>query len=475
MKITLIQQNDTHGSLELHNEFFWDSEGAFLKKVGGFSRISKYLKNLREENNHVLFFDGGDLFHGTLPLVNSKGNVMLPLLEKMGLDGFVPGNWDFAYGKQQLQQLTQTLPFPTIACNLKDQDTNDHFLKPFMVKELGGVKIGIIGLTYPFVDITMPQSFSEGLGFSIGVEEVRKNVEELKGKVDIIVLLSHMGLPLDVKLVSLVDGIDIVLSGHSHDRVIEPIVINETHVVQAGSSSSFLGRLDITYEEDKVTDVQYELILVDEQFEEDEEVKSIINSILELHKVERNTIVGETNTILHRMTLEEAPMDKLITDAYLSSFECDVAFSHGWRYGTPIAVGPLSLYDLHTIIPTNPELFTIELDGKTLRNVLENNLEQVFSSDPFGQKGGYILRSSGLNMTFKPYNPKGHRIQTLQIAGENIDLNKAYKIVSAGGQLFKKFEEKKDYQNINAVDAIQNYLEKTGPFELKKGTDIISV
>ena len=475
MKITLIQQNDTHGALELHNELFWDSEGPIVKKVGGFSRISTYIKNLREENNYVLFFDGGDLFHGTLPLVNSKGNVMLPLLEKMGLDGFVPGNWDFAYGKKQLQHLTQNLPFPTIACNLKDQDTNDLFLKPYVVKELGGIKIGIIGLTYPFVDITMPQSFSEGLKFSTGVEEVRKNVEELKGKVDIIVLLSHMGLPLDVKLVSLVDGIDIVLSGHSHDRITEPIVVNETHVVQAGSSSSFLGRLDITYEEDKVTDVQYELILVDEQFQEDEEVKAIVDSILELHKIEREKVVGETNTLLHRMTLEEAPMDKLITDAYLSTFECDVAFSHGWRYATPMAVGPLSLYDLHTIIPTNPELFTIKLDGKTLRNVLENNLEQVFSADPFGQKGGYILRSSGLNMTFKPYNPKGYRIQSLQIAGENIDLSKEYKIVSAGGQLFKNFEEKKEYQNINAVDAIQNYLDKTGPFEVNKGTSIISV
>ena len=475
MKITLIQQNDTHGALELHNELFWDSEGAILKKVGGFSRISNYIKNLREDNNHVLFLDGGDLFHGTLPLVNSNGNVMLPLLEKMGLDGLVPGNWDFAYGKKQLQQLIEQLPFPTIACNIKDEDTNDHFLQPYMVKELGGVKFGVIGLTYPFVDITMPQSFSEGLAFSIGVEEVRKNVEDLKGKVDIIILLSHMGLPLDVKLISLVDGIDIVLSGHSHDRVIEPIVINETHVVQAGSSASFLGRLDLTIKEDKVTDVQYELIHVDEQFEEDEEVKTIVDSILELHTIERNKIVGQTNEILHRMTLEEAPMDKLITDAYLSTFECDVAFSHGWRYGTPIAIGPITLYDLHTIIPTNPELFTIELDGKTLRNVLENNLEQVYSSDPFEQKGGYILRSSGLNMTYKPYNPKGYRIQSLQIAGENIVPNKEYKIVSAGGQLFKKFEEKKEYQNIQAVDAIQNYLEKTGPFEVKKGTDIISV
>lgn len=455
MKFTLIQQNDTHGCLDLHNELFWDSKGPILKKVGGFPRICRYVKDLKKENDNVLFFDGGDLFHGTLSLVASKGNAIMPLLEKMPLDGFVPGNWDFAYGKEKLQHFANNLSFPSIACNLTDQVTGELFLKPYIVKEMNGLKVGIIGLTYPFVDITMPQSFSEGLIFSTGVEEVRKYVEQLKGEVDIIVLLSHMGLPLDVRLASLVSGIDIVLSGHSHDRVTEPIVLNGTYIVQAGSSASFLGRLDITFEDDKITDVQYELILLDEQFEEDEDVKAIVDAILAPYEKERSTIVGETKAILHRLTLEQAPMDKLITDAYMSAFNCDIAFSHGWRYAPPMAAGPLTLYDLHTIIPTNPELFTLELDGKALRTILENNLEQVFSADPFEQKGGYILRSSGLMMTYKPYNPKENRIQSLQIAGENIDLKKTYTIVSGGGQLFKMHEKKKVYQKIHAVDAIQ--------------------
>ncbi|WP_338657090.1 bifunctional UDP-sugar hydrolase/5'-nucleotidase (plasmid) [Sporosarcina psychrophila] len=475
MKFTLIQQNDTHGCLELHDELFWDSKGPILKKVGGYSRICKYVKDVKKENENVLFFDGGDLFHGTLPLLESKGNAILSLLKKMPLDGFVPGNWDFAYGKEQLQSLTSNLSFPSIACNLKDQDTGEPLLKPYIVKEMQGMKIGVIGLTYPYVDITMPPSFSEGMIFSTGVEEVQEYVEKLKDEVDIVVLLSHMGLPLDAKLVSLVNGIDIVLSGHSHDRVIKPIILNDTYIVQAGSSASFLGRLDITFEDDKVTDVQYELITVDEKFEEDEEVKEMVNSILAQYETERSTIVGETKAILHRSTLQESPMDKLITDAYLSTCDCDVAFSHGWRYGPPMAVGPLTLYDLHTIIPSNPKLFTLELDGTALLKALENNLEQVFSSEPFDQKGGYILRSSGLMMTYKPYNPKGNRIQSLQIAGENIDLNKIYKIVGGGGQLFKMHEKKKAYQNIQAIDLICSYLKEKKPYDVKVGMDILSV
>lgn len=475
MRFTLIQQNDTHGCLELHNELFWGSEGPSLKKTGGFSRISRYVKDLKSNNDNVLFLDGGDLFHGTLPLVASKGAAILPILQKMNLDGFVPGNWDYAYGKTQLRDLAESLPFPALACNVTDDDTQEGFFKSYAVKELNGVKIGIIGLTYPYVDITMPPDFSEGLSFSTGVEDVRKSVEALDGEADVIVLLSHMGLPLDVKLVSLVEGIDIVLSGHSHDRITKPIIENGAVIVQAGSSSSFLGRLDVDFENGAIRDVQYELIAMEEQLEEDEEIKGMVDELLALHQEERTAAIGETETVLHRMTLEEAPMDKLITDAYLSAFESSAAFSHGWRYGPPVDAGPLTLFDLHTIIPTNPELFTLDLTGKELREALEHNLEQVYSSDPFEQKGGYVLRSSGLKMTFKPYNPKGHRIQSMHLAGEGIEPEKVYRIVSGGSQSFKKHEDKKTYQNVHAVDVIHAFLREKGPYKVEGGADIVSV
>ncbi|WP_210016799.1 bifunctional metallophosphatase/5'-nucleotidase [Chryseomicrobium sp. FSL W7-1435] len=475
MKFTLIQQNDTHGCLELHNELYWSTEGPVLKKAGGLARISRYVKTLKKEQENVLFFDGGDLFHGTLPLVASKGEAILPLLEKMDIDGFVPGNWDYAYGKKQLRNLTDRLPFPALSCNVKDEDTKANFFSPYVIKELNGVKVGVVGLTYPYVDITMPPDFSKGLSFSTGVEEMRQCVAELKEKADVIVLLSHMGLPLDAKLVSLVSGIDIVLSGHSHDRVTKPIVRNGTCIVQAGSSSSFIGHLDVEVQNGKITDIQYRLVDIDEQFGEDEEVKELVEEILSAYTTERETVAGGTKTVLHRMTLEEAPMDKLITDAYLAAFESDLAFSHGWRYGPPMDAGPLTLYDLHTIIPTNPELFTLELTGEELWDALENNLETVHSADPFEQKGGYVLRSSGLKMTYKPYNPKGHRIQSLTIVGEDWQPAKRYRVVGGGSQTFKKHEDRKQYRNIHAIDVIGSFLQEKGPYEMKKGADVVTV
>lgn len=474
-KLTLIQQNDTHGCLEMHDELYWQANGPVLKKAGGFARIANYVKEVKRENDNVLFFDGGDLFHGTLPLVSSKGEAILPLLEQMELDGFIPGNWDFAYGKDQLKHLVERLPFPALACNVFDEVTGEPLLHPYLIKEMQGMTAGIIGLTYPYVDITMPGNFSEGLQFSRGVEEVRDIVNGMKGEVDVVVLVSHMGLPLDAKLATLVSGIDVILSGHSHDRVTKPIITGETLIVQAGSSSSFLGRLDITMDNGKVTDADYRLIDMDETIREDGEMKEIVQIAMEPYRMERETIAGDTNSILHRMTLNEAPMDRFLTDAYRHAFECDLAFSHGWRYGSPKSPGALSIEDLYSIIPTNPEMFTLEMDGHTLWQTLEKNLEQVFSDDPFQQKGGYILRSSGLLMTFKPYNPKGYRIQTMQIGGQDLDLHKTYKLAGGGQQLFKAKEVQKTYHGTHAIDVVRSFLKEKGPYETGQMGNIVSV
>ncbi|WP_062109803.1 bifunctional metallophosphatase/5'-nucleotidase [Bacillus niameyensis] len=476
-KVTFIQQNDTHGSMDLHHEMFWSSDGPVIHQVGGFARIASYVKKIKRQKENVLFFDGGDLFHGTSPLVQSKGEAILKVLQNMPLDGFVPGNWDYAYGKDKLISLTKQLPFETIACNLYDENSHETVFARYMMKELTGLKVGIIGLTYPYVDQTMNEEFSTGLTFSLGVDEVRESVEKLqKEKVDLIVLLSHMGLPLDVKVASLVDGIHVILSGHSHDRVAEPIKQGETLIVQSGSSSSFLGQLEIEVHLGKVIDYTYELFpLWKESFEEDEYVKELVSEIIDPFRSHIEEKVGETRTILHRMTLNKAPMDQLITDSYRHTLDVDLAFSHGWRYGTPIPKGLISLYDLHSIIPTNPELFTLEMEGEQLQKILENNLESVFSPDPFGQKGGYILRSSGLFMTFKPYNPKGNRIQELFINGERLNSHKIYKIAGAGGQLFKKNHSMKNYKGIFAVDVMKDFLKDKKTVAFDEGQTIINV
>ncbi|MCM3745299.1 bifunctional metallophosphatase/5'-nucleotidase [Sporosarcina luteola] len=474
-KITIFQQNDTHGCLDAHDEFYWQGNAPVLKRAGGLARISKYVKDVKKQLKNVLFFDGGDLFHGTLPLVKSKGEALIPILKEMELDGFVPGNWDFAYGKKQLKKLVGELPCSTLACNVFEDDTQEPFLTPYKIYELTGMNVGVIGLTYGHEKETMPESFTNGLSFTLGVEEVSGIVEAILDKVDLIIVVSHLGLPLDVKLASLVKGIDVILSGHSHDRVINPIDVEGTLVVQAGSNAAFLGRLDLTVEGASITHYEYQLIDVHENMQEDPHVAELVNTALEPFSKEINEIAGVTNTLLHRMSLEQSPMDKLITDAYLHSYDCHIAFSHGWRYGPPMAAGPLSIFDLYSIIPTNPNLFTVEIEGQALRKTLEKNLEMVFSANPFKQKGGYILRSSGLSMTYKPYNPKGHRIQTLHVGGRELDDHATYKVAGGGGQVMKECEKNKTYFDHQAIDVISSFLKEKGPFELRGSKQIISV
>lgn len=473
--ITIFQQNDTHGCMAMHDEFYWHGNKPVLKKAGGLARINQYVKNVKEQKENVLFFDGGDLFHGTLPLVESRGEALVPVLEQMDLDGFVPGNWDFAYGKEQLKRLTENLPFPTLACNVNDENTGKPFLTPYVIKEMTGMKVGVIGLTYGHEEQIMPDDFTEGLTFTLGVEEVEEIVREIRNEMDLIVVVSHLGLPLDVKLASIVKGIDIILSGHSHDRVTRPIDANGTIVVQAGSNSAFLGRLDITLDGGKIADFTYQLVDVHEHLQEDPIVQELVRAALQPYDGEMNDIVGATDVILHRMTLDQAPMDKLITDAYLHMYDADIAFSQGWRYGPPVAKGPITMYDLHSIIPTDSKLFTLEIEGKVLREILEKNLEMVHSKDPFEQKGGYVLRSSGLSLTYKPYNPKGYRIQTFHIGGKELEDQAIYKIVGAGGQILKGNEDSKTYHDAFAIDVIQSFLREKGTFELNDYDKIISV
>lgn len=461
MKLTILQQNDTHGALTAHPEYFWTFSGPEYRRTGGLARAAAYAKTVRQQEEHVLYIDGGDTFHGTAPLVLSKGEVMPGLLNAMGLDAMVPGNWDSAYGIKRMKELMGMLDFPALAANLYESGTGEHLLTPYIIKEMNGCTCALIGLAYPYEESVMPPSFSEGADFTLGTEELPGLIQHLRTseKADLIIVISHMGLPLDVKLASLVDGIDILLSGHSHDRIEQPIRQNGTVIIQSGASGSFLGRIDLEWDGKEITGLSHKLItLTEEDYAADPEVDEMIRKIMEPYVQQLSDPVGRLLSPIHRMTLNEAPMDRLITDAYVRVTGADAAFSHGWRYGVPVLPGEVTGMDLYNIIPTNPELVMLELEGRDLLKALEANLEQVFAPDPFDQKGGYVLRSSGVTMAFKPYNPKGSRIQHIEISGEPLQLSRGYKIAVGGEQILRNFQSDRQMLGITAHEAIQEHF-----------------
>lgn len=392
---------------------------------------------------------------------------MVPPLNALGVDVMTPGNWDFAYGPEVLQRRVSEMHFPVIACNVERTATNKAEFAPTMVREVGGVKIGLIGITSPIVSETMPKKFGAGLRFDDGQATLPDCINSLrhKEKVDLVVVISHLGFPQEVKLVEEIDGIDILLSGHTHNRLAKPARVGKTIIIQSGFDGSFLGVLELEIENRHVLGFKHRLIEISESIEPEPEVEKVVDEQLEPLRERMAEVVGQTATALNRMTVLESTMDNLVTDAYLSLTGAEVALSHGWRYGAPIPIGDVTVGDLWQIIPTNPEVFTVEMTGSELKEKLEANLESVYASDAFNQKGGYVIRVSGLNAIVRLNNPKGMRVEQLDIAGNPFDPDRRYKVAAAGEQDIQDIVEGDNRQNsgTRAIDVLLQYLKRYSP------------
>ncbi|MBE3593434.1 MAG: 5'-nucleotidase C-terminal domain-containing protein [Candidatus Carbobacillus altaicus] len=486
-KLTILQQNDLHGYLLSHPEGFYDGAGRLsFAEAGGLARIAALVSELRNMHGEpLLFIDGGDLFHGTGYAVEQKGQMIQEAYQSLNLDVFVPGNWDFAYGSERLQTLAQKVAQHALSANVTFASDGRPYLPPYAIIERTGLTLGLIGLSYGHETVTMPGKFSDGLRFTLGEQELKKYIWELTGAgVDLIIVVSHMGFPADVALAQKVDGIDLILSAHSHDRILEPVRVHDTLIVQSGAHGSFLTELVLTLlpgergrmrSKKIIAHAEHRLIPLLSHLPEDPSVAAHVARLTQEYRERKAEPIGEVRTPLHRLSLLSAPMDRLLTDAYKWRTRVDVAFSHAWRYGVPVLPGTIRAQHLDEIIPTNPFVFTAEIDGYTLRDALEHNLEQVFSRDPLQQKGGYVIRTSGLVMTIKPYNPLGQRIQELLIGGKAWQGSKMYRIAGAGEQILKGYAFERSMTGEKAHDVLRAYFAAHGPIEVDERTNVIAV
>lgn len=471
MNITLIQQNDIHAQLTSHWEFFWEQGKPSYRKVGGLARAATVVSAIREQTDGACcLVDGGDAIHGTGPAQWTQGAAIVPALNALGVDLMVPGNWEFGFGTAVLRQRAEELAFPLLACNVFDAVTGELTFSPAAVRTIGGVTVGFVGVTSPIVTQTMPHSFGAGLRIMGGVEQVRQAVRRLRRQegVDLVVVLSHVGLPQDVRLAAQVEDIDVLLSAHTHDRLHEPLVIGKTLVMQSGFSGSFLGRLDLTVGNGHIVSHTHSLIPLEESIVPDDNVQSAVDSVLQPYRNKLAEVIGVTATPLHRMTVLEAPMDKLITDAYQELTGAEVAFSHGWRYGPPVPAGEVTMGDLWQIIPTDPEVFTALLTGDEIRDLLEDSLESVFAADPMQQKGGYLIRTSGISARVRINNPRGARIQTLEIAGAPWNAQRRYLVAFAGSQDIRQTDQQKT--GVHAIETLRRFFAAHAPVNAERAS-----
>lgn len=466
MKLSIAYLNDVHGYLEPHPELFYKGKNEIIETTGGYSRIASAVNDIRKNNPNTLLFDGGDTFHGTLPLVQSKGEAILPILNMMGFNAMV-GHWDFAYGTQQVKKLASELNYPFLGINVYNED-DSLFLLPYVITEVEDLKIAVIGICSNIIDKTMPKRFSEGLKITDGTKELPLVIQQVKDEgANMIILLSHNGFPQDVNMISNIADVDICLSAHTHNRLYEAVKINNTIIIQCGCHGSFLGHLELNIEENRIVDFTYKLITIDETIKPDEAIETLVTDIMKPFQYLKQEVVGKTQITLHRYNTIESSMDDLLLKAIQFISDSKIAFSNGWRYAVPVAAGPITKWDLYNIIPMNPEVSTVELTGEEILKMLEENLERTFSADPMQQMGGYIKRCLGLHVKMRIENPKGYRIQQLFIGDEPLIKEKTYKATFVTMQgVPEKLGRNRQNLSVKAVDAMATYLAKNTDYSV---------
>ncbi len=458
--LTILQINDLHGYLAPHPEMFALDRREDVRSGGGLARIASLFAAVRREAaGAVLALDNGDTFHGTMPAVQTRGEAMLAPLRALGLDGMTV-HWELAYGLARVRELAAHLPYPLLAANYHQQGEATPF-QPFTVVERGGLKVGVIGLAAVVATHLLPPDQRRTLESTMGEAELRTLIPSLRRDhgAELIVVLSHLGFPQDCKLAAAVSGIDVLLSGHTHNRLEAPAVINDTLIMQSGAHGSFVGRLDLTVTGDGVAGWTHALLPVDDSLAPDPEVTALVEEALRPFAAARDAVLGETTCTLDRYALFESPMDNLLLDATAAAAGTTVALSNGWRYGAPIVAGPLTEWDVWNIVPANPPVSVVTLTGHQLRELFEKNIEATFACDPWKQRGGYVKRCRGIELLLKLENPIGYRVQQLTVDGRRVGDDEAVQAAFLGEQAVP-LDAGRDRRpvGVSSVDALRQYL-----------------
>ena len=432
--------------------------------MGGYAHMAAIINKIRDERyGKTILLDTGDSWQGTGIALLTKGKAVYKVQNAMGYDAMT-GHWEFTYGKKQLLENIKNLNFPFIAQNVRDSNWDNLIFKPYIIKEVNGLSVGIIGQAFPYVPLAHPTHFSEGWSFGIDTSHAQKMVNELKNKkVDLVVVLSHNGLEVDRKFASLIDGIDVIIGGHTHDILPAPEIINNTIICQAGTHGKFIGRLDLNIKSKKIIDYDHKLIpVVTDWIKPDENIRQIIEQEYAPFKEILNEKLGKTESLLYRRATFESTVDSIAAQAFNEKFDTPLFFAPGWRWGETLLPGSdITMENVYGEYGTTyPEVYKTLLTGKQLLLSQLSVLSDVFAKDPYLQMGGDVTRVSNSKFHILINQPLTKRIKTWEINGKPLDLNKKYWAVSTGGKMQGMNAKDKGQTEYKACDVIAEYIKK---------------
>jgi sulfur-oxidizing protein SoxB len=444
--LTLLHTADIHSQLNIHDEFFIEHGNPVYKKRGGFATLKTMINELRNKNpENTLVIDGGDCFQGAGIAALTEGRAIIPLMNNIGYNIMLPGNWEVVYGKEMMMKDMFAYTGVKVCANMfhdtKDKLNGQLIFPPYFIKQIAGIKIGFIGYNDPLTPKRQSPAYSYGINFTHPQKNISRYIRLLKKneKCDMVFLVTHMGMAQQVGLANMpeVSGVDYILGADTHERVRNPIEAKYTKVTEPGAFGSFISKLDIIIEDGKVKEHNYQLLDVDpDVYKEDEEMKMLIKKAREPFEKDLRTVIGKTKVPLVRYYVIETPMDNFITDALMWKFKPDIALSNGFRFCPPLVPDPdtgfadITKDFLWSMLPIDSEAKLGMATGRQLWDWMEKELENAFATDPANRFGGWVIRFKGMEVNFTIGKKMGKRVNWMKINGQPIDLKKEYKFIA---------------------------------------------
>ena len=441
--ITILQTTDVHCQVYPHDELFWEHEQIVFRRTGGYANLATLFKGIREKNKNTFIIDTGDMFQGSQLSVETTGKALQPILNAMGYNLYLPGNWEVIYYKKAMQQLLGGLEAPKICANmyhdLGEGKKGELIFPPYYTWSASGIKIGFVGYTDPLVPVRQSPAYSKGIIYTNPEENLQHYIKVLREQeqCSFVILLSHLGLSQQISLANSksCDGVDYIFGGDTHERVRKPIVCKYAKVVEPGAFGSFVGRLDLVVENGKVIKNNYSLIEVEEtKYEPDANVLSVVkNTEAPFHEA-INKVIGYSKIPLYRYFVVENTIDTLIIDALKWKIGTDLVFSNGFRFCPPNKKAdhtgniPITEGFLYDMLPVNSQVRTGKVTGAQILDWLEKELRNVFASDASKRLGGWVVKFKGMKVEFKAFDEVDKRVRSVRINEVPLDPLKVYSV-----------------------------------------------
>ncbi|MEP2532570.1 thiosulfohydrolase SoxB [Shimia sp.] len=441
-------------------------------RVGGLDRVATVINAIRADRPDAILLDGGDTWHGSYSCYHTEGQDMVNVMNALKPDAMT-FHWEFTLGSERVNEIVENLPFAALGQNIFDSEWDEpaELFPPYTFFERGGAKIAVIGQAFPYMPIANPGWMFPEYSFGIRDEHMQMMVDEVKAKgADCVVVLSHNGFDVDKKMATVVKGIDVILSGHTHDALPEPVVSGSTIIVPSGSNGKFVSRIDLDVRDGRMMGYRHKLIpIFSDVITPDAAVSKLIDAQRAPFEAELAEVIGKTDSLLYRRGNFNGSWDDLICDALISERDAEIALSPGVRWGPSLIPGQaITREDIWNVTSmTYGEAYRSEMTGELLKIILEDVADNIFNPDPYYQQGGDMVRTGGLGYRIDINKPQGERISemTLLKTGERIDPARSY-VVAGWASVNEGTEGPKIW------DVVENHIQKQGTVTVQENNSV---